>query len=459
MGITKLKEGCSKVANCVSRSAQNFKAGVGIAVQQVKMALTKEIPRACFQAAADYVLDKTVIASIQESIEKKVVQELTEALENNSFVQQGLDLDNAQDHNMWQQKFIHEGLLLLKEEESQWKRFAVDVAKGVASNKIQGFSAVMKCVEGSQAMIDLLTYTNQFVRKWKKTIKDKYEKELKKAKDKHEQQQKKATQQNTTSQQQASSSASSYQQYSTSSTFTDTTGAQIPTSRPEGYTTKRAAADPLRSRFDKKGPSKRKNIADSFADVITGKLTNNIQGKIFTPITSELINMGIEKMTEDATRSLQEAQEAYRQECHEYYVADEVQKAQRRAERKAAKDPQAAQNKPTDQGEQPVDPYIQAKTDQILAGKEGDISDLAGISAQTKRPVYIYDAEGNLYDKIGEVHKKPLIKGEPLVEPIRLQHIVNPDGTGHWQPYDNKHPVTATGTTQPTACMMPVPPK
>ena len=447
-GWDAIKKGCATVKESAQNLARSTctvgRSGLKVAIKRAGKELGSSVAKECVNALVDYGVDKLLIKNIEELVAKKVAEKVSRSLEQSTLVQAALALDVANKNNHWQTILLQEGLALLASKKDGKVAYAFkEIAKGVASNKIQGAQVVFQTVEMQNALKEVLCLTGNFLADFHKKLENKYKKEITTAEEKLRKEKEAIRQQ----EQQTIQTVEAVQVVSAPQIDEEAIEA------PEVVMNENYTSD-LRNYYYE-APSHDKTLGSAFSSAITSRITSQIQGDIIRPVTGALVNMSIDKMLSGVTESLEKQEKAYCEEGAMYYQSNQLANAahkeppaQARTQEdeqhtSVAEDPIKAKEphpcteavrKPV----QPISPEAAAMAQEVRADAAAGIPQAAATAAVLGRPVAIYNERGQLVEIVGKQLKGTCIKVQ--------HHPASDTLPGHWVPYGTEASSSMSGT-------------
>ncbi len=404
----------------VQATASTVREGIKLATKQVGLALGKGVAKECLNCLADVVTDNLFMKHIEQKITEKVSEALNAALSKNPIIQQGLALDIKNGNNHFQSLFIDEGLKLLTEKENKLLNALIDIAKGVAQNKVQGATQIFQASAVLKMMDDLVTFTDNFILNFNTKV-DQFQadvdnvKKLQEEKEKAKEQEIQNHAQTQNEQTETSASAPNVtkefeikelkkgQNYSSElfGNVENVSGGYCP-------------------------PSDQRHLRQAFQEQITQKLTNSVKSNLVKPITSSLVNMTVDGFTEKARKSLEEQRQTHRSACENDWSEADVAKRDK-TNIVLLSSPEALSQSSRD------------ALKQLDDGKSQGTASVALMAKALGQKICIYDKNGKLLKELGDGSGPP----------IKIQYLAPPkDGSseGHYQPLNGTQ-VISTGKT------------
>ncbi len=443
-GWNAIQNGCKAIKEAVQNlsrvTVEMGKEGMKLAMQRVGLELGRGVAKECVNTLVNYGVDKLVAENIEKKIAAAVTEQVTHSLEQSAWVQVALSIDVSNKDSHWQNLLQQEGLALLALQKDSKLVYALqEIAKGVASNKIKGAQAMLQSTAMLKAMDEVMAFTNNFLANFHQTVAEKYKKEIKEA---EQAQQEKAKKQEEKQQQ---------------------GDVQVVSAPPIDEAD--LVVPPIEMQADYKSDlrgyyyealSSSSSLCSAFSDTITSRMTRKIQGSMLRPVTGSLVSMGIDKMLEGVTKSLEKKEAYYCSEGAVYYHSNHVgneslkKPEAKECDKGCAQQASVKEDKATAQGQsqplegmhkpaQPISPENEAMAQETRGGAEAGIPQIGAAAAELGQPFAIYNEYGQLMEIIGRKQPGKLIK---------LQHFPSEDGIyGHWQPYGTDAQAKLSGPT------------
>lgn len=386
-------------------------------------------------------LDELLIKRISAAIEKKVTDKIIESLEKNTWVQAAIALDVKNDSNHWQNIFQQEGLAILQDPGSEFRRACKEVLKGVVTNEV--LDQLKKTTSGSVQLVEefiqaapqmaeathkALTLTGTFLTKFESKIQQKYKKDIEKVqkeqKEKEEQQQQQEERQQT-------------------QVAMHVVNAPPPVDEEDMIVPKvvvnQAYTSDLRDYYYE-APSSAGNLYSTFSSHLTRQITSQIQQGIIHPLAGIGVNMGVDKMLAGVHEAIEKEEARYMSEgggdlsnVTNIVGNDAEEKKNTKTEREKNAAQHNADGNEKSGGSSasgPVAPENQYAADEVRNDAQFDRTTAAHLANQEGRPVYIYEK-----DKRGKVKLVDIVGDELRGDSIRFLHTSSNDGNTkeHWE--------------------------
>ncbi len=406
--VAGVKQIGSVVAKGVSASV---KEGWKLAAKAIGTSIAKGVAKEITNELVNYGVNKAIMPNIQEEIAKRVKKPIQDFLLSKGNVKQMLEYDIQSGNKTYENLIREEANKILHPDSGNPNpllTIAEGIAKGVASNKIPGFSALMQTAEVTKALVDLGKFVDEFKEKLGKRIDEIYasnkgdiEKGLAKAREDQQQKDTTSVTQKTKEKQQSS--------ISQTSSAPETSKGDIDLSKGK------EKASQIKKDKTESWENSQMRLCSEFSVSVSANMSNIIQQNLIQPATRAAVNWGIGKLTKGIDKSLQEQMAVY--------------DAERRVQFLQSGDKDNRVPKQFKAGLDQIAKGCREEADKIIENLEKDgeagLPHLGALSDQTGRPIAVYDEKGKWLYTIGDNKKG---------EPIKAQHHkpTKDNPSGHW---------------------------
>ena len=379
------------------------KAGWKIAAKAIGTGLAKGVAKELVTQLVNYGVSKTIMPAIQDEVMQRIEQPIQNALLANNRVKEMLKLDGINRNNHYERLIKDRAMELLNSQEQQngLLSITVGIAKGIATQKIAGLSAILTTYEVTQALAELDTFVPNFIKKLNEVIDKIYEEE--KIDEKHSGNQQDTVVTQTTDDRKENKNEKTSQNY---------TASYIPETSSTDIDTNNDVEPQEQVQLERKSKSS-DVLCGTLATSVSAKMCNIIQKKLITPVTQTGISYGMTKLTSDLDKSLQDEIGIYQAERRTEFFQDQDKNNRIGEEYKKGMEDETAVAK--------ADEMI----DQLKNGGEAGLPHLGPLSDVAGRPIKVLDEKGQVIRIIGEDKG-----GEPIEVQYHKPNENNP--SGHW---------------------------
>ncbi|EDS42736.1 conserved hypothetical protein [Culex quinquefasciatus] len=423
-GFSGIKSGMKAVVNTVKdlrKGVQMAKGGIELAVKEVSLAIGKGIVKECLTEGGKYCTDLTIMNKVEEMISQKVGERLTAALLKNDLIVAALKDDEANGSNYWKQKFISDGLDILKDERmNECLKLLKEIAKGIASRQIPLASDILTYSGVLVFLKVLMTYTEDFIKKFNKQVSN-HRSEINSIAGANSNPQQTTPQSMLVSQTHQHTLISNAPNVDVEAEDIIVHTLQDDTS----YSSKCTFGNKqLQSNYVE--ASTPESLANAFKSRIAGKLAASARESIVNPALSNATSFVTTKLFTSCENSVAELRK-------EIKTARDKRSCDNDLANTGRKQPDK-QHKQEDLGEHSKKAIKELSTEGIAH----DTTILALAAAETNCPIYVYDEKGNLKDVLGDN-----LSGDP----ISLIHSPPSEERplGHFEPLNPNVEVTPSG--------------
>ncbi|XP_065087810.1 uncharacterized protein LOC135709426 [Ochlerotatus camptorhynchus] len=417
----------SRTCYDVGKGIVGPQGGVQLAIKEVGLALGKGVVKECLNEAGKYCTDQLFMKNLEDEISACVNDALIRALSENALVVKALEEDERNGSSYWKQLFIKEGMKLLKDKDiNQCIDMFKNIAKGVAVGSIPYADDIMDVVGVGKCMHKLMTYTENFITKFNKVVRDQ-EKKINEAVVDSSSETSSHNVQSTAKINQADRDQLSAKEVGQAPDVDcDSSDIKVQEIREDTvYSSKAPAQAAVKLRSTYREGSTPRTLASAFKGTITGKLTASIKENIVNPAVSRVTA----KVTNGLFHSMEESVTKLRNEI-------KTERDLRSESNALANAAETHEPKP-----EPKEPGTESKQMIDIITKDGHLHDttsLALSAGAVNAPVYVYDEKGNL---------KYIVGSKLPGKPIAIKHFTpsNEHPMGHFCPLDPNVPVTPSG--------------
>jgi hypothetical protein len=386
------------------------KAGWQLAAKAMGVSLAKGVAKELVTQLVDYGVNQALMPSIQQEVMKRIEKPIQDALLKNPNVKKMLELDGKNRNNYYQSLIKNKAMELLnpqQDKEHALLTITKGIAKGIATNKIQGLSTILQVADAIQALDKLDEFVPNFIDSLNKAIEELSKNE------KVDEKFMEFNRQNNTKETEIIQIANDAHDVNYTSNYI--------LEKEEGDIEDKIGKDTkdeeqIQLERGNKSPEElRKGLASS----VSVNMCNIIQSKLITPLTHAGIDYGINKLTAGLDKHIQDGIGNFQAERRIEFFQDGDKDNRIDEEFKQGIHDKAAVAK--------ADSMI----DDLKNGGEAGLPHLGPLSDEAGRPIKVLDEHGNHVRTIG---------GDKGGEPIEVQyHKPNKDNPwGHWTLPDGK---------------------
>ena len=423
--ISEVKTTASMITNVTEQAVkETVQSGVKDAVKEVAVEFAKSAAKECCYKLADMATDKLFMEDVQKKIEKKVTEQLTTLLSSSDLITRALALDQKNKNNYYQQLIIREGQSILNRHENKFLGALKKIAEGVVANKMNksgteksnSSGTRLLQVVGLQKMLhDLSTLTDDFMRNLEGVMRASYQQAII--------DEEKAGQGEEKNRLSTAATGTSYSSQGYQETVAPPPAAHLDSSnlgihqRGQGGYSSQMHSNVTSLDYTHTTSDKR-HLCNAFRGTITGKLVNSVNSNLVNPITHELVDLGVNKLTESLDKGIAARRET-RKSGYKYDLGNEENTLQQ-GNNQDKKEGDTSNN----ESKEPLNDSAKELINSIEKSKAQDTITTSSIAKSQKCPVHIYK-NGKLYKIVGKKLK---------AKPIEL--VYDDAQGGHYQPKD-----------------------
>lgn len=417
----------SRTCYDIGKGIAGPQGGIQLAIKEVGLQLGKGIVKECLTEAGKYCTDQLFMNNLEDEISARVSTALIRALSANALIVKALEEDERTGSSYWKQLFIKEGMKLLQDKEiNKCIEMFKNITKGVAVGSIPYAGSVMDVAGMGACIHKLNTYTDNFIKKFNKMVRE-HEKTINEvAVDSSSATSSQNSHSNVTSSQADRDQMSAKEIGQAPDVDCDSSEINVREITEDTVFSSKAPsqhATKLRSKY--REDSTPETLAYAFKGTITGKLTSSIQENIVNPA----VNRVTAHVTSGLFHSMEESVAKLRNEI--------------KTERDLRSESNAMANeKVTNQTNQETHELGEESKKMIdIITKDGHLHDttsLALSASAVNAPIYVYDENGKL---------KYIVGSKLPGNPIAIKHFTpsKEHPVGHFCPLDPNVPVTSSG--------------